>query len=97
MTLALYGKSRKRQGGLLLAALLAVIAATIGGLMLIGTAFAHDALVTGTTTCNADGTWSVTWKVANDYALVATVHNPTVDHGTLTGISDGTTIAARAG
>ncbi len=43
MTLALYGKSRKRRGGLLLAALLAVIAATIGGLAVVGVAFAHTA------------------------------------------------------
>ena len=36
MTLALHGKSRKRQGGLLLAALLALIAATLGGVALFG-------------------------------------------------------------
>lgn len=56
MTLALYGKSRKRQGSLLLAALLAVIAATIGGLALIGTAFAHNSIYTPTVQC--DGSWT---------------------------------------
>ncbi|HXU24552.1 MAG TPA: hypothetical protein VN697_11030, partial [Tepidiformaceae bacterium] len=40
MTLALHGKSRKRQGGLLLAALLALIAATLGGLALFSSALA---------------------------------------------------------
>lgn len=99
MTLALYGKSRKRQGSLLLAALLAIVAASIGGLALIGTAFAHASTITGTTTCNsADGTWTVTWKVDNDYGLVATIDDPSVNNGaTLVGIADGTTIAAKSG
>lgn len=65
MTLALYGKSRRRQGSLLLAAFLAIIAASVGGLALIGTALAHHATVTGRATCNDDGTWKIAWNVAN--------------------------------
>ncbi|GIW14683.1 MAG: hypothetical protein KatS3mg063_0536 [Tepidiforma sp.] len=41
MTLALYGKSRRRKGALLTAALLAVIVATVGALGAITSAFAH--------------------------------------------------------
>src|SRR6185312_12912742 len=69
MTLALYGKSRKRQGGLLLAALLAVIAATIGGLMLIGTAFAHIANYTATAQCNRN------WVANANYSQGGTLNN----------------------
>ncbi len=50
MTLALYGKSRRRQGALITAALLAVIIATIGALSAITSAFAHH-----TTTSTAAG------------------------------------------
>ena len=88
MTLALYGKSRKRRGALLLTAFLAVLAATLGGLALIGTAFAHTAVVTGIATCNADGTWNIAWTVNNDetsgratYGTVA-LSNISVDSGT---------------
>src|SRR6185312_8043636 len=66
MTLALHGKSRKRQGGLLLAALLALIAATLGGLALFSstpagaapTQFAaHTSIqnITSTSTCPNGG------------------------------------------
>jgi fimbrial isopeptide formation D2 family protein len=56
MTLALYGKSRKRQGSLLLAALLAILAASVGGLAIISSAFAHNANTSASSTCNGD--WS---------------------------------------
>ncbi|MCC6961078.1 MAG: hypothetical protein IT301_14620, partial [Dehalococcoidia bacterium] len=65
MTLALYGKSRKRQGSLLLAALLAIIAASVGGLAIIGSAFAHHATITGVATCAENGTYTVVWTVNN--------------------------------
>ncbi len=65
MTLALYGKSRRRQGALITAALLAVIIATVGALSAITSAFAHSASVSGTAKCTADG-WSVEWKIKGD-------------------------------
>ena len=63
MTLALYGKSRKRRGGLLLAALLAVIAATIGGLAVIGSAFAHNASYDASSQC--DASWTAIGRYLN--------------------------------
>jgi len=58
MTLALYGKSRKRQGSLLLAALLAIIAASVGGLAIIGSAFAHHLVIdTQLPTCQNNQSW----------------------------------------
>ncbi len=62
MTLALYGKSRKRQGSLLLAALLAIVAASIGGLALISTAFAHNTAYTKSATCTG---WTAKMVYAN--------------------------------
>ena len=41
MTLALYGKSRERQGGLIFSAFMAIMVAAIGGVAVISTAFAH--------------------------------------------------------
>ncbi len=81
MTLALYGKSRKRQGGLLLAALLAIIGAAVGGLMLIGTAFAHANAVSGVATCQSDGTYSIKWTITNDYNATETVNKATLNGG----------------
>ena len=73
MTLALYGKSRKRRGSLLLAALLAVIAASIGGLAIVSSAFAHHILVTQVTPTCTDQTWSVSALTQqwSDYREVA--------------------------
>ncbi|PFG73454.1 choice-of-anchor K domain-containing protein [Tepidiforma thermophila] len=53
MTLALYGKSRRRQGALLAAALLAVLIATIGALVAQRDARAIDLV-------SASGTWTAT-------------------------------------
>ena len=66
MTLALYGKSRRRKGALLAAALLAVLIATIGALGAITSAFAHEATISGTAKCEADGTWKVDWTITGD-------------------------------
>ena len=66
MTLALYGKSRKRRGSLLLAALLAVLAATVGGLAVISSAFAHMAEYSTTATCNGD------WSASAQYSAGGT-------------------------
>lgn len=65
MTLALYGKSRRRQGALITAALLAVIIASIGALSVITSAFAHNAGVTGSAVCEQGG-WKVNWTVTGD-------------------------------
>ncbi len=97
MTLALYGKSRKRQGGLLLAALLAIIGAAVGGLMLIGTAFAHDAGANPKTTCNADGSWVVDWQLFNDWGTTATITKLTISAGVNTPSTLPTSIPPAAG
>ncbi|GIW17957.1 MAG: hypothetical protein KatS3mg064_1114 [Tepidiforma sp.] len=52
MTLALYGKSRRRKGALLTAALLAVIVATVGALGAITSAFAHHTEYAKSGTCD---------------------------------------------
>ena len=109
MTLALYGKSRKRRGGLLLAALLAVIAATIGGLALVGTAFAHTPHLSGQATCQSDGKWSVTWTATNsethnpvNLTVVSTTPNsgsattPAFSPATLPGTLDGGALSSTA-
>ena len=41
MTLALYGKTKRRQSGLMLAALMAILFAALGGVAVISSAFAH--------------------------------------------------------
>jgi hypothetical protein len=51
MTLALYGKSRRRQGALITLALLAVIIAAVGALSAITVAFAHHAEYEARGTC----------------------------------------------
>ncbi|MBK7329337.1 MAG: hypothetical protein IPI85_09715 [Dehalococcoidia bacterium] len=82
MTLALYGKSRKRQGGLIFSAFMAIMVAAIGGVAMIGTALAHHATITGTVTCQANGSYTVNWKVENSQSdkvmWVATQTNPAV-------------------
>ena len=55
MTLALYGKTKRRQGGLLLAALMAILFATLGGVATLQSAFA-DAGNPTTLTAVADTT-----------------------------------------
>ena len=89
MTLALYGKSRRRQGGLILAALLAILVATVGGLSVITSAFAHHATVTGKATCAAtDGTFTVNWEVENSQAdKWMHIDSVSVDAGTTPTIS----------
>jgi hypothetical protein len=69
LTLALYGKSRRRQGALLGAALLAIIVATIGGLSIMTSAFAHHNEYCTSGTC--DG-WRATanYKGGNSKTLV---------------------------
>ncbi|MBE0609510.1 MAG: hypothetical protein IH609_09030 [Dehalococcoidia bacterium] len=58
MTLALYGKSRQRQGGLLLLGLLAVLVAMLAGVATITSAFAHSTSYSSTRQC--DESWSAT-------------------------------------
>lgn len=85
MTLALYGKSRKRQGSLLLAALLAIIAASVGGLAIIGSAFAHDTTVSGTATCNTNGSFTITWNLRNDWDSAAALSDVNLSAGSWVG------------
>lgn len=66
MTLALYGKSRRRQGGLLLAGVVAVLVAMLAGVATFTDAFAHSASISKSVTC-ANDTWSVDWKLTGDY------------------------------
>lgn len=61
MTLALYGKSRKRQGSLLLAALLSILAAAAGSLLFIGSAFAHHPQYDAQRYCTGN------WRAEADY------------------------------
>lgn len=61
MTLALYGKSRRRQGSLLLAAFLAIIVASVGGLAIISTAFAHHNQLAADRQCDEG------WTGSGDY------------------------------
>lgn len=80
MTLALYGKSRRRQGSLLLAAFLAIIAASVGGLALITSAFAHHLENTIKTPTCQDPSWEVTvyeGQWSNYREAVLTVTDPT--------------------
>ena len=56
MTLALYGKSRKRQSGLIFAAFMAIIVASVGGLSVITSAFAHTISASASAQC--DDSWS---------------------------------------
>ncbi|MEO8541379.1 MAG: hypothetical protein ABI577_16675, partial [bacterium] len=58
-------KSKKRQGSLLLAALLAILVASVGALAVMTSAFAHHATVTGQAVCGTDGKWTVNWNIAN--------------------------------
>ncbi|MGB4862136.1 MAG: hypothetical protein WBO97_06730, partial [Tepidiformaceae bacterium] len=60
MTLALYGKSRKRQGGLLFTAFMAIMVAAIAGVALIGTAFAHHLVISSKLpTCKNNSAWNL--------------------------------------
>lgn len=96
MTLALYGKSRKRQGSLLLAAFLAIIAASVGGLAIISSAFAHHlVLTTQLPTCQNNSAWNLVvseggWSGYREAVLtvtdpttpVALRFSPYIDNGT---------------
>jgi hypothetical protein len=69
---------RTRTGRALLTATGIALAAPLGvGLLAAvataGGANAHDNLLTATATCQTDGTYAVTWTVANDYHLSDTV------------------------
>src|SRR5689334_16830848 len=60
MTLALYGKSRKRQGGLALAALIAVMMAALAGLATLTSVFAHHLVLTQQApTCGNNLAWNL--------------------------------------
>ncbi|MBE0610756.1 MAG: DUF11 domain-containing protein [Dehalococcoidia bacterium] len=82
MTLALYGKSRRRQGGLLSLGLLAVLIAMIAGVATYGAAFAHDASVKGKATCEADGTYSIVWDIKSDNSKYMFVDSASANAGT---------------
>lgn len=70
MTLALYGKSKRRQSVLLAAALFAVVIATIGALGAATIAFAHHNTYTASRQC--DGSWTAksTYVGGNNRKLV---------------------------
>ena len=55
-----------------------------------GVAFAHHPILSGVTTCNTDGTWNVTWTIANsesDSVRYMLVQSDSVSTGSITGIS----------
>lgn len=60
MTLALYGKSRKRKGGLAIAGLLAVAGAIGAAMLFVSVAFAHHNTYTASATCEG-------WKAEANY------------------------------
>jgi uncharacterized surface anchored protein len=74
------------------AAAVGVVVATVAAALALaaGTAFAHHPVLSGETTCNADGTWNVAWEALNphdeavQYMLVRAV---SVSAGTLEGIT----------
>ncbi len=82
MTLALYGKSRKRQGWLLFAAVLAVLAAMAASVAGINSAFAHTADVKGKATCESDGTYSIAWEIKSDNNKYMFLDSVSTDTGT---------------
>jgi hypothetical protein len=82
MTLALYGKSRQRQGGLLLLGVLAVLVAMLAGVATFTSAFAHTATVTGKATCEADGTYSIAWDIKSDNSKYMFLDSVSTDAGT---------------
>ncbi len=77
MTLALYGKSKKRQGGLLFTAFMAIMVAAIAGVALIGTAFAHHLESSVKTPTCQDQSWNVnvvegSWSSYREAVLTVT-------------------------
>lgn len=77
-----------------------VTAGTVLGLLgLLATttpALACAAKGSSTESCiNADGSWTVQWKISNQERIDATVKQVTVDKGTLTGIKAGDVLSAR--
>jgi LPXTG-motif cell wall-anchored protein len=63
-------------------------AAGIGvGVLGAGVALAHATIITGSSVCQADGTYTVTWKAENDFNLTEHVTlNSSTGGGTLTGL-----------
>ncbi|WBL37446.1 hypothetical protein O0235_07680 [Tepidiforma flava] len=78
MTLALYGKSRRRQGALITAALLAVIIASIGALSIITGAFAHHNTYSTNATCSG---WTATANYVGGSSKVLVVMDNVVIGG----------------
>ena len=70
MTLALYGKSRKRQGSLMLAALLSILAATVAGVALVSTAFAHHNTYTASRACGDVWSSTATYVGGGDLRMI---------------------------
>ena len=72
-----------RRGLVALAAVLPVVSV----LAVASPASAHANVVTGVASCQVDGTYTVTWTVANDFASpVATTLSSTTGGGTVTGL-----------
>lgn len=82
MTLALYGKSRRRQGWLLVAAIMAVFAGLLAGAASISSAFAHTATIKGKATCETDGTYTIAWEIKSDNNKYMFVDSVSTNAGT---------------
>lgn len=82
LTLALYGKSRRRQGWLLFAALLAVLTAMVASVAGLNSAFAHTASVKGSATCESDGSYSIAWEIKSDNNKYMFLDSVSTDAGT---------------
>ena len=76
-------RGRWRRGLVALAAVLPVVSV----LVVTSPASAHANVVTGVASCQVDGTYTVTWTVANDFASpVATSLSSSTGGGTITGL-----------
>ncbi len=82
MTLALYGKSKRRQGGLILVGLIALLVAMFAGVATYTDAFAHTATVKGKATCESDGTYSIAWEIKSDSKKYMFLDSVSTDAGT---------------
>ncbi|MDQ1626958.1 MAG: hypothetical protein QOI54_702 [Actinomycetota bacterium] len=68
------------------AGILALGVAIVGVVFVAPAASAHANAVTGVSTCQPDGTYTVTWTIANDYNLTEVVNHVSHDVGTVNGL-----------
>ena len=80
----------------LLAGVIGLLTVAVAAFVWPSIASAHDTFVNGTATCQADGTWTVSWKIDNDYNTAANITLvSSTGGGTITGLP--ATAAASSG